>query len=395
MNAPNDMLYVASIPYIDAYVRGDWLGGYGINWWGASYKDKTLLMEKVSACVDIYNASIQDVVARMKAEGKPIAFSDINGVVDYQTDLADGCHPNEIGYEKMGAYWANLILNDYFDGQESVVTKPVVTTTTDMTTTTTATTSVTTDKTTTSAPATTTTVSTTTTVKPVIPSGNDIVIENVSFGESYDLSAYKSMGINSASFVFESMPPYGMNGCAVFGNWELSQNYTSDDLENNVSLDKEYSSVKLHKWYGDVQLSKIILHTANSQDNTETTTVTTTTNPTTTTKPTTAPTTTTIVNQDNDENSVVLTDVDFGKEYSLKDYDYNSISKIVIKWKGDVGYGFGGTLVLGSWTVQNSYGHNDMTDDGTIEIVVTKPQDKFTLYRYWGSIDLESVTLYF
>lgn len=119
MNDPNNMLYVASIPYIDAYIRGDWLGGYGINWWGASYEDKTLLMEKVSACVDTYNASIQDMVARMQAEGKPIAFGDINGVVDYQTDLEDGCHPNEIGYEKMGTYWANLILKDYFDTKKA------------------------------------------------------------------------------------------------------------------------------------------------------------------------------------------------------------------------------------------------------------------------------------
>ena len=123
-----------------------------------------------------------------------------------------------------------------------------------------------------------------------------------------------------------------------------------------------------------------------------TTTATTTTTITTTT--TTATTTTTTVPK-TEADSVVLTDVVLGESYSLTNYDYTSITKIVIKWNGDVGYGFGGALILGNWTVQNSYGHNDMTEDGTIEFEVTNPQDKLTLFRYWGSVELESVTLYF
>ena len=459
MNDPDDVLYIASIPYIDAYVRGDWLGGYGFNVWGSTDEEKTQLMEKVSSCVDSYNASIEDMVARMQSEGKPVAFGDINSVVNYETDLEDGCHPNETGYEKMGTYWANLLAENYFDGNENIETKPVETTTTTTITTTEITTtkpetSTTTESKVTTAPVTQTTVaSTLETTAPVQPTGDDIVLEDVAFGKTYDLSAYKGMGINEVSFVFESMPPYGMNGCAVFGNWELSKNYTADDLSGlslNVELDKEYSSLTLHKWYGETNLSKIILKTANSSDETteSTTTTTTTAKPTTTTttstttttakpttttttstttttakpttttttstttttaKPTTTTTTsttavttkpattttiTTTTNKD-DENTVVLKDVVLGKEYSLKDYDYKSISKIVIKWNGDVGYGFGGSLVLGSWTVQNSYGHNDMAKDGTIEFAVDNPQDKFTLFRYWGSVELESVTLYF
>ena len=469
MNDPGDVLYIASIPYIDAYIRGDWLGGYGFNVWNSTSEEKDQLMEKVSSCVDSYNASIEDMVARMQSEGKSVAFGDINSVVNYQTDLEDGCHPNETGYEKMGVYWANLLEENYFNNS-SIETKPVVTTATTTAITTTiseATTTIenTTQYTTTTTPAPeTTTVSTTKKTVPVQPSGDDIVLENVSFDETYDLSAYKGMGINEVSFVLDSMPPYGMNGCAVFGNWELSKNYTADDLNDlslNVELDKEYSSLTLHKWYGEASLSKIILKTANSSDENITTTTTakpttttttsttttakpttttttsttttakpttttttsttttakptttTTTSTTTTAKPTTTTTTsttttakptttkpstttiTTSTTDKDDENTVVLKDVVLGEAYSLKDYDYKSISKIVIKWNGDVGYGFGGSLVLGSWTVQNSYGHNDMKKDGTIEFVIDNPQDKFTLFRYWGSVELESVTLYF
>ncbi|MDE6019397.1 MAG: hypothetical protein K2H01_00145, partial [Ruminococcus sp.] len=293
MNDPGDIVYVASIPYIDAYIRGDWLGGYGFNFWNSTYEEKTQLMEKVSACVDSYNASIKDMVERMQAEGKSVAFGDINSVVNYETDLEDGCHPNEIGYEKMGVYWADVLEKSYFSVNENIETKPAVTTTTtdsttEKETTTTTATSITTKATTTSSSKVTTT---TTAVTPVQPIEGDIVLENVSFGESYDISAYKGMGINTVSFVFESMPPYGMNGCAVFGNWELSKNYTADDLENlsfDVALDNEYSSVTLHKWYGDTKLSKIILKAGNSKED-----LTTTTSTTTTTKPTTTTTTST------------------------------------------------------------------------------------------------------
>ncbi len=84
-----------------------------------------------------------------------------------------------------------------------------------------------------------------------------------------------------------------------------------------------------------------------------------------------------------------------GESYSLADYDYENITKIVIQWDGEVGYGFGGALVLGNWIVQNSYGQADLTEDNTIEFIVDNPQDKLTLFRYWGTIGLESITLYF
>ena len=36
-----------------------------------------------------------------------------------------------------------------------------------------------------------------------------------------------------------------------------------------------------------------------------------------------------------------------------------------------------------------------MKSDNTITFDVKNPQDCLTLYRYWGEVDLKSVTLYF
>ncbi len=92
---------------------------------------------------------------------------------------------------------------------------------------------------------------------------------------------------------------------------------------------------------------------------------------------------------------MVLTDVVYGAEYSLADYDYSGITKITLQLKGDVGHGFGGCVVLGYWTVQNSYDRVNLTADNTIEIIVTNPQDRMTIFNYWGNMALESVTLHF
>ncbi|WP_302586541.1 hypothetical protein, partial [uncultured Ruminococcus sp.] len=134
---------------------------------------------------------------------------------------------------------------------------------------------------------------------------------------------------------------------------------------------------------------------------TKATTTTTTTKPTTTTTKatttTTKATTTTTKATTSSESSktAVLTDVSFGKSYSLKKYDYKSITKIQVTFGDNVGYGFNGALVLGNWAEQKSYHSNDMKSDNTITFDVKNPQDCLTLYRYWGEVDLKSVTLYF
>ena len=439
MDGENDMLYVSTIPNINIAERYDWLWAYGMYY----PNDPAAFTAKIQGCIDSYNASIQTLVAKKQAEGAKISFADIHSVIDETTDMHDGVHPNETGYEKMGNYWANLLNSTYLNGNTDP--KPVTTTTTQQTTastttttkaTTKATTQVTTakpTKTTTSATTAATTTTKATTKTTAASDGSDIVLTDVKIGETYDLTPYQNAGISSVSFVFKNVPQYGMSGCASFGNWDLSKDYTTNDLAGNtltVDLDEFYNSMILYKWYGDTDLDSVILHcgsgavtTATTKATTTTakptttttkaTTTTTTTKPTTTTTKatttttkatttttkatttTTAKATTAATTSSESSKTVVLTDVSFGKSYSLKKYDYKSITKIQVTFGDNMGYGFNGALVLGNWTEQKSYHSNDMKSDNTITFDVKNPQDYLTLYRYWGEVDLKSVTLYF
>jgi lysophospholipase L1-like esterase len=491
------VVFVSTIPDIDAVLRADWLGAYGISAWGSTDEEKQQLMETVTDCIDAYNTSIYNLVLEMQSEGKSVRFADINSVVDYQTDLYDGVHPNEAGYENMGDYWAGL-LDSYF--QETGLDQPsettpattteaaVTTTTTKATTTATTTkaTTTTTKATTTTAKATTTTANATTTAatttKVTVPAdASEIHLTDVSIGETYSLADYSN--ISAVSFVFSGEHKYGMNGCVAFGNWERNQNYTQDDVTDNVltiSLDKDYSSLTLYKWYGDADLSEVILYCGDTTEAvttaaattttkaTTTTTTTTTAKPTTTTttttttaKPTTTTTTTTTTTQPTTtttkatttttkattttakptttttkatttttkatttttkattttakattttakattttaqvtttvasaSNQVVLTDVEFNKDYSLADYNPSEIKEIVLELDGSVGYGFGGKFVFGSWASQSDFSAADLSADNTITIKATNPQDMIHIYLYWGSMSLKSVTL--
>ncbi len=110
MNNENDMLFVSTIPDIDATIRYDWLGAYQTVYNISYWTDPDGLAAKVQECIDSYNASIQELVAEKQAMGEPIRFADIHSVVDMKTDLFDGVHPNEDGYAKMGQYWSEQIL---------------------------------------------------------------------------------------------------------------------------------------------------------------------------------------------------------------------------------------------------------------------------------------------
>lgn len=160
-----DVLFLASVPDIDADIRSDWLGAY--EWIaGVDTNNKTELQAKVDEYVDTYNAGVKALVDKKKSEGVNIGFADINSVVDMKSGLYDGVHPNETGYAAMGKLWSNTIKN-YLDGTETVETttttaETTTTTTTESTITETTTTDTTTESTTTTAETTTTIESTTT-----------------------------------------------------------------------------------------------------------------------------------------------------------------------------------------------------------------------------------------
>lgn len=434
-------VFVSTIPDIDAYTRADWLGSYGINAWGSTQEEKDQLMETVTGCIDTYNTSIYNLVLKMQSEGKNVQFADINSVVDYQTDLHDGVHPNEAGYENMGNYWAGL-LNDFFQNH-GTNPKPVTTTTTTQPAVTTTTTTTTTAKTTTTQPATTkpttttsTTKATTTTTAVTVPDGaTEIHLTGVKKGESYSLANYPDA--TAISFTFSGNLQY-IGGAFVLGNWTKNQSYNANDLNGNTltfpidMTDIEQKTFTFFRWNGgdDIQIEDVTLYcgtapatttkvTTTTAKPTTTTTTTTTAKPTTTTttttttaKPTTTTTTTTTTAKPTTTTTkattttakvttttashakkVVLTDVQYDKTYSLEDYHPSDIKEIVLQLDGEVGYGFGGKLVLGGWAVQMDYGVADMKDDKTITFKITNPQDVMTVYGYWGNMKLKSVTL--
>ena len=315
-------VFVSTIPDIDAYTRADWLGSYGINAWNSTQEEKDQLMETVTGCIDTYNTSIYNLVLKMQSEGKNVQFADINSVVNYQTDLHDGVHPNEAGYENMGNYWAGL-LNDFFQSK-GTDPKPVTTTTTTqpaVTTTTTTTTTKATTKpitTTSTAKTTTTTKATTTTTAATVPAGATAIhLTDVKKGESYSLANYPNA--TAISFTLSGNLQY-LGGAFVLGNWTKNQPYSASDLNGNTltfpidMTDIEQKTFTFFRWNdsNDVQLEDVTLYcgtapatttkvtTTTAKPTTTTTTTTTTAKPTTTTttttttaKPTTTTTTTT------------------------------------------------------------------------------------------------------
>ena len=468
-------VFVSTIPDIDAYTRADWLGSYGINAWNSTQEEKDQLMETVTGCIDTYNTSIYNLVLKMQSEGKNVQFADINSVVDYQTDLHDGVHPNEAGYENMGNYWAGL-LNDFFQSK-GTNPKPVTTTTTTqpaVTTTTTTTTKATTKPitTTSTAKTTTTTKATTTTTAATVPAGATAIhLTDVKKGESYSLANYPDA--TAISFTLSGNLQY-LGGAFVLGNWTKNQPYSASDLNGNTltfpidMTDIEQKTFTFFRWNDndDVQLEDVTLYcgtapatttkvttttakpttttttttttakpttttTTTAKPTTTTTTTTTTTKPTTTTttttttakpttttttttttaKPTTTTTTTTTTAKPTTTTTtttttakittttashakkVVLTDVQYEKTYSLADYHPSDIKEIVLQLDGEVGYGFGGELVLGNWAVKMGYNAADIKNDKTITFKITDPQNVMMVRNYWGNMKLKSVTL--
>ena len=299
-------VFVSTIPDIDAITVSSWLWGYG--YFGTD-EEKQQLMEIVTGYIDTYNTSIYNLVLKMQSEGKNVQFADINSVVDYQTDLHDGVHPNEAGYENMGNYWAGL-LNDFFQNH-GTNPKPVTTTTTTQPAVTTTTTTTTTTKTTTTHPATTkpttttsTTKATTTTTAVTVPDGaTEIHLTGVKKGESYSLANYPDA--TAISFTFSGNLQY-IGGAFVLGNWEKSQTYSASDLNGNTltfpidMTDIKQKTFTFFRWNGgdDIQIEDVTLYcgTAPATTTKVTTTTakpTTTTTTTTTAKPTTTTTTTT------------------------------------------------------------------------------------------------------
>lgn len=279
VSGDGQVLYLASIPNIDAIERYDWLGAY--EWtYGVSYKsDPEKFVATVQAAVDDYNTIVKNLVAKKQAEGAHIEFSDINSTIEISAgDLKDGVHPSEQGYAKMGQYWSNLLTETYFHGTVTPTTTPATTATTTTTTETTTTTTGTTTATDSTPAETTTSAQTTTTEPQTNPSGDSaFTLTDVAFDTDIDLQPYSD--ITSIDVIFSAADGASYNGSVTFDGWNEATSFTSTDLKNQmltVTPSKEYGKMTVRKYFGDVTLEKVIVHTKGSAESTTTTKVTTT-----------------------------------------------------------------------------------------------------------------------
>lgn len=274
VSGDGQVLYLASIPDIDAAKKYDWLGAY--QWtYGVSYEsDPEKFVATVQAAVDDYNMIVKNLVAKKQAEGAHIEFSDINSTIDISAgDLEDGVHPNEQGYAKMGQYWSNLLTETYFHGTVTPTTTPTTTATTTTTTETTTTTTGTTTATDSTPAETTTSAQTTTTEPQTNPSGDSaFTLTDVAFDTDIDLQPYSD--ITSIDVIFSAADGASYNGSVTFDGWNEATSFTSADLKNQtltVTPSKDYGKMTVHKYFGDVTLEKVIVHTKGSTVSTTTT----------------------------------------------------------------------------------------------------------------------------
>lgn len=274
VSGDGQVLYLASIPDIDAAKKYDWLGAY--QWtYGVSYEsDPEKFVATVQAAVDDYNTIVKNLVAKKQAEGAHIEFSDINSTIDISAgDLEDGVHPSEQGYAKMGQYWSNLLTETYFHGTVTPTTTPTTTATTTTTTETTTTTTGTTTATDSTPAETTTSAQTTTTEPQTNPSGDSaFTLTDVAFDTDIDLQPYSD--ITSIDVIFSAADGASYNGSVTFDGWNEATSFTSADLKNQtltVTPSKAYDKMTVHKYFGDVTLEKVIVHTKGSTVSTTTT----------------------------------------------------------------------------------------------------------------------------
>lgn len=109
------IIFVTTIPYIDAIEVYDWCWAYGDEKYSNTPED---FNEIINDYVDDYNESIPVLVDKLQNEGKKVQFVDIYGQIDKEDLLEDGVHPNESTYHEIGLLWANEI-KSYFNMQSS------------------------------------------------------------------------------------------------------------------------------------------------------------------------------------------------------------------------------------------------------------------------------------
>lgn len=110
------VIFVNTIPYIDAVKVYDWCWAYGEEKFNNTPED---FNEIINEYVDRYNASIPVLVDKLQDEGKNVEFMDIYGRLKKTNLLEDGVHPTEKAYNIIGLLWAGEI-EHYLDIKKAI-----------------------------------------------------------------------------------------------------------------------------------------------------------------------------------------------------------------------------------------------------------------------------------
>ena len=94
-NQPQAELFVSTIPQMAA----------------SAYVGGVVTTGLANSNATTYNSAMQALIDKKTAQGKKVHFVDTRGVI-LLTDLTDGIHPNQAGYDKMVSYWFNAIRPD-------------------------------------------------------------------------------------------------------------------------------------------------------------------------------------------------------------------------------------------------------------------------------------------
>lgn len=217
----NAVIFVSTIPDIDVSVVYDWFWSYGDEKYNNTLED---FSDIIQGYIDSYNSSIPVLVEKLQNEGKNIEFADIHSVVDKDTQLNDGVHPNESGYEAMGSYWSGRILAYLNNDDDSKNTTTTTTETTTTTTTTTETTTTTTETTSTTSTETTTTETTTNTTETTTTTTTTTDAEKeipYRIADLVSLSNYV-LGRENHGITEENALTYDINGDGVLDSFDIA-----------------------------------------------------------------------------------------------------------------------------------------------------------------------------
>ncbi len=116
--AKDGVLFVSTIPKF-RFVNSDNSTTESYGWFKSYSEYNTMTASEFenyinTTVIKSYNDKIEALVAKLAKEGRNIRFVDVYSVLNKNTDIvADGCHPNAAGDQKIASVWESAIIEYY------------------------------------------------------------------------------------------------------------------------------------------------------------------------------------------------------------------------------------------------------------------------------------------